>query len=76
VALPSWLRIRAGYATGATAAEAEASYLLVLPLVVIATRTLDITQLRVTSVTAVVIGGVTARLAARSRDRHGLPGNG
>lgn len=50
---------------GATAALV--SYLLVLPLVVLGTGGLDVAQLGLTTVTALVVGGLVGVLAGRRR---------
>lgn len=52
------------------AMAAVGSYLLILPLVVMATRQLDLTQVLITSLTAVLVGAAVGRLASLSA-RHG-----
>ncbi|MDQ4117847.1 MAG: hypothetical protein M3235_12905 [Actinomycetota bacterium] len=81
---PAWLIITAvvafvgaGYRVGDAvdprvqgAGAAVAGYLLVLPLTVMATGTLDPQQLVLTLLTAVVMGALAGHLAGRSRDRR------
>ena len=51
------------------ASTAVAAYLLCLPLVVLATRSLDLSQLGLTMLTAVLMGGLAGHLAGRRRSR-------
>ncbi|MCE3552863.1 hypothetical protein LWC33_15530 [Pseudonocardia sp. RS11V-5] len=81
---PAWLIITAvvafvaaGYRIGDAAvprlhgaAAAVAGYLLVLPLVAMATRSLDPVQLGLTTLTAVLMGGLAGHFAGRNRARR------
>lgn len=51
------------------AAAAVAAYLLVLPLVAMATGGIDLAQLGLTTLTAVVVGALTGRYAGHRRER-------
>jgi hypothetical protein len=51
------------------AAAAMAGYLLVIPLVVLGSGTLDLQQVGLTSLTAIVVGAVTGATVARLRAR-------
>jgi hypothetical protein len=81
---PAWLIITAvvafmvaGYRIGDApvprvhgAGAALAGYLLVLPLVVVASQSLDVQQLALTVLTALLVGGLAGHLAGRSRTRR------
>lgn len=51
------------------AATAMAAYLLALPLVVLASGTIDLQQVLLTSITSIVVGAIAGATAARLRTR-------
>ena len=81
---PAWLLVTAvlafvlaGYRIGDAldprvhgAGAAVVGYLLVLPLVVLGTGSLDVLQVALTLLTAVLMGGLAGHLAGRNRARR------